>query len=477
MSGIFLKKLLVLLSLAALLAGCALPSGETPAATEASIVPTQAGPAVLNPTAELTSAVETASPATPQSGAPHPAGPLWLANPTEGTLRILDPADNSTAVVIPTGMKPDRVVMGEGSAWALDPTNDVLIQVDPQNYTIRAVVRFPGQDVSALAVGAGAVWVGVTERSSVYVLQPKEDYRPVGGVLRIDPVTGKTTGYAKVGPVLDLAFSGSSLWALIQGQVDTPLERIDPTTLTASAVSLTGTPDWLDADAFSAGSDGLWIYSSGFGRLYHTNFTGQLYATLTLGQRKPLSAGQAALREAFGSVWLAAPWGHVLRIDPATMRISADIPLNAPTNALVENSGALWALSPSTGSAYRIDPQSGAVVSSAGMGSPALPTPILTPTAVHRAYAPCEDSPLSRLKVGMFAVTPTQPALANRLHKEDFKDSDVTGYIQPGQRVAIVEGPFCNDTWVWWRVKVPASGASGWAAEGDASTYWLIPVP
>ena len=54
--------------------------------------------------------------------------------------------------------------------------------------------------------------------------------------------------------------------------------------------------------------------------------------------------------------------------------------------------------------------------------------------------------------------------------------SQVSGYIQPGQHVKILEGPDCTDYWNWWRVTVEESGATGWAAEGNDTETWLFPV-
>lgn len=416
----------------------------------------------------------TAPTVTPQSGPPHPEVALWLANEADGNLLVIDPTDNSVAVMIPTGLKPDRVLAGEGYAWALDPSNSVLIQVDLQTYALVREIRFPQQQVNALAIGAGAVWLGVTERSAPQILHPKEEYFPTGGVLRIDPSNGKMTGYAKSAPITDLSVSTDAVWALARGQVDTPLLRIDPDTLQAQAIRLSGTSDWLLEDAFTVSVNGIWLYSQGFGKIYHAAPDGRLYKQITLGQHKPL--GPAALLEAYGSLWLAAPWGRILRIDPSSGATTAEIEVDSQVIRLLENSGSIWAISPSSANAYRINPTNNTISASASLGSRVQPTPVQLPTAVRRATQPCEDGPLSRLAVGMRAIAPVQPGLPIRLHKETGKDSEITGYIQPGQRVEILEGPQCMDSWVWWLVKNQVNHASGWAAEGDASEYWLIPV-
>jgi len=465
--------------LKAILPVCALLLSACGPQAAAVPVPTPSALPAPSPTSQPTPP-PTPSPAPPSapaalSGPPQVADALWTANPADGSLLLIDPADNSLAVVIPTGRSPSQVAVAAGYAWALDPANGLLIQVDARTYQIVREVAFPAYQLNALAVGAGAVWLGVTERAAPRVLRPKEEDTPAGGVLRIDPASGETAGYAKSAPVTALAASDGTVWALARGPVDTPLLRIDPRSLQVRPLQLSGTADWLLADAFMAGPDGLWLYSEGFGKLYHASLEGRLYREIFLGQHSP--PGQAALLQAFGSVWLAAPWGQLLRIDPASGLVNAEIELPAPATALAAAPGALWAFSPAGAAAYRIDPASSQVSAQTALGSPAAPTPAPSPTAVRRATRPCEDSPLSRLAVGMRAEAPAQPALALRLHKEAAKDSELSGYVQPGQQVLVLEGPQCNENWVWWRVKASQSGANGWAAEGDALEYWLIPVP
>ena len=455
------------------LVGCTVGGPPAPAATP---------PAPATATATLVatatrSPVPTASASptrTPLSGPPQLDQAVWLANPADGNLLVIDPADNTVAVIVPTGQHPDRVVLGEGAAWALDPSSSSLVEVDPRTYLIRRVARFPLYQLNALAVGLGAVWLGVTERSTPYVLEPMEEFTPRGGVLRIDPGSGQVTGYAAAGPVGALSLGLGSLWALLDGPLGTPLARIDPATLAVQALELSGTQDWPFADAFLAGPDGLWLYSAGFGRLYHADPQGRLYEQAELGQHKPL--GGAQLLQALGSLWLATPWGRLLRYDLSSGTLAAEIAIDQPLDGLLESAGAVWALSWQDGTLYRIDPRADRVELRVALGSRLQPSPRATPTPVRRATRPCQEGPYSRLGVGMRAVTLLDPGLPNRLHEEPGQAGKVSGAIQPGQHVKILAGPDCTDYWNWWQVTVEESGETGWAAEGNDTEYWLIPL-
>jgi hypothetical protein len=48
--------------------------------------------------------------------------------------------------------------------------------------------------------------------------------------------------------------------------------------------------------------------------------------------------------------------------------------------------------------------------------------------------------------------------------------------LQPGEQAQIVGGPECDDTHVWWELAPDSTGLTGWAAEGDAESAWLLPI-
>ena len=47
--------------------------------------------------------------------------------------------------------------------------------------------------------------------------------------------------------------------------------------------------------------------------------------------------------------------------------------------------------------------------------------------------------------------------------------------LAEGLRMKIMEGPECNDGWVWWRVETE-NGINGWVAEGDQSIWFIEPI-
>jgi hypothetical protein len=85
----------------------------------------------------------------------------------------------------------------------------------------------------------------------------------------------------------------------------------------------------------------------------------------------------------------------------------------------------------------------------------------------------CPGAPAPRLAVGMQArvIPNTSP--------NNLRDTPVTGavllQIPAGGAFTVVAGPTCGNSMNWWQVNY--NGTVGWTAEGDASGYWLEPVP
>lgn len=113
--------------------------------------------------------------------------------------------------------------------------------------------------------------------------------------------------------------------------------------------------------------------------------------------------------------------------------------------------------------------------------SPTLPpttSPGLTSTPVVKpTWLPCSGGNFSRLYVGDVAYVSLQPPLPNRVRREPNTASEILGMLQPGERMDIIGGPVCSNQWVWWQIRSKVTGLTGWTAEGDSSSYWLVPAP
>lgn len=82
----------------------------------------------------------------------------------------------------------------------------------------------------------------------------------------------------------------------------------------------------------------------------------------------------------------------------------------------------------------------------------------------------------SQLKVGMQAQINMEPPLPNRVRINPSTTANILGFIDPGSRVEILEGPTCEEGWIWWKVRELDTDLEGWTVEGDLNGYWVIPI-
>lgn len=83
----------------------------------------------------------------------------------------------------------------------------------------------------------------------------------------------------------------------------------------------------------------------------------------------------------------------------------------------------------------------------------------------------CPGAPSPRLTVGgQGRVTPGTP---NRMRAEP--GGRYVRDIPAGGTFDVLDGPVCEDGFVWWRVNY--RGTEGWTAEGQGEQYWLEPAP
>lgn len=106
------------------------------------------------------------------------------------------------------------------------------------------------------------------------------------------------------------------------------------------------------------------------------------------------------------------------------------------------------------------------------------PTETIAPSATPSSWDACPGYDYqSQLQVGMQAQIASDPPLPNRVREKPSTTSNITGFIDPGGRVEILEGPACEEGWIWWRVQEVGTDLEGWTAEGDINSYWVVPVP
>ena len=80
-----------------------------------------------------------------------------------------------------------------------------------------------------------------------------------------------------------------------------------------------------------------------------------------------------------------------------------------------------------------------------------------------------------RLQIGKYAFVSTNPPLSNRLRSGPSTSENVNDMLTPGTVMQVLDGPKCSDGLTFWHVKGVQRIFDGWTAEGDGSSYWLLP--
>lgn len=243
---------------------------------------------------------------------------VWVANSGDGTVSQLDSRTFKVVQTVGIAAEATDIATGAGGVWVATGNDDTLVQIDPQTGAVLATLRLPkekGQPTSAVAVavGEGAVWAASG-----------------GRLLKIDPATGtivgglRQTGFGH--GVIDIAVGAGAVWIADQQEV---VVRISPVTATPTG--------------------------------------------------KPVrSVYPGSLAVGYGSVWVAgADYGGshpaVWRIDPQTLQVTQTIPLGksrlpGAVFGLATGDGAVWLTDYDRGTLLRIDPATGAVVSTIRVG-------------------------------------------------------------------------------------------------------------
>ncbi len=424
--------------------------------------------------APATAAPARSASATQTATAEPPISFIWVANPVDQTVLRIDTSSNTITARIPIEGRPETVVYGEGAAWVLDKQHNLVFRIDPATNQVPAWVPLPPGTAETITVGAGFVWVGMTGQVDLVRQVPggEGDVEAPGMVVQIDARTNQITGQFPVQPVSRLVLNQTALWVLSRGTIDTPIQVFDLATRQGMAVPLQNGPTWLLSDALAVDDHDLWLFSAAYGKIYRASPDGHIFSAIDLKESKP--TGYADLLFNASGLWAMTPWGSVLRINPVTNVIEAQIDLHAPLSRLIASPDAIWALSQQMAALFRIDPQSNQIVAQLQTGNSVQPT--IVPTATPRVvlWQPCPDAPTSRLKIGDLAYVTKNPPLPNRVRKEPNRDAEIIGLINPAGSMEILEGPACANGWVWWKVK--NADLNGWTAEGDKETYWLIPL-
>jgi YVTN family beta-propeller protein len=240
-------------------------------------------------------------------------------------IRPPGPAPAGTVVAtIPVQGGPSGVAVGDGAVWVATWGADRsrVVRIDPAANKVVATVAVPGGPAE-LAVGEGAVWVASFSGNSV---------------TRIDPATDKVAATIDVRrQPSDIAVAAGSVW--VASALDDTVSRIDPDS--DQVVATIPIPGQESAFSLAAAGGSIWV-SGNYG----------LYRIDPAGNRvTPVDVCCGEVAAGAGALWMANGMDRtVLRLDPATGRVLASIPVPpaaAPEGPfrIAAGGGAVWVTS------------------------------------------------------------------------------------------------------------------------------------
>jgi hypothetical protein len=121
----------------------------------------------------------------------------------------------------------------------------------------------------------------------------------------------------------------------------------------------------------------------------------------------------------------------------------------------------------------------------------ATPVPTATPSTEYISsggfdpfaapiYYPLTGCSASRLHVGDTAYVAYSGGLVGLYRNKGLGFEPNLRLPDVGSEAEIIDGPFCNEGWIYWEIVIPNSDAadaiSGYMPEGNGSEYFLLPL-
>jgi YVTN family beta-propeller protein len=212
---------------------------------------------------------------------------------------------------------------GGSGRGTLSAAPDSIAVIDPKSNRLVDTVPM-GSTPIEVAVGEGAVWVVNSQD---------------GTLSRIDPGTRKVTRTIGLGtPASDVAVGFGSVW--VANGTACSLTRVDPRTgAPAETLHQLSEQPLVSPAALgvATGEGSLWL-TSGTERVLRIDpATGRTIATI------PVPAGPLAVGVGEGAVWIGSLARRVSRIAPRTNEVTASVPVGDEAEGIAAGVGAVWA--------------------------------------------------------------------------------------------------------------------------------------
>jgi YVTN family beta-propeller protein len=278
---------------------------------------------------------------------------------------VIDPATNRIVAEVQVGIRPGPIAFDRngGSLYVGNLADRNLTRIDARTRTRSGTISLDYRTPTAIAVGAGAVWVlhgargqlsrvdlqfnrattidairttSITQRGGVAV-GPDAVWAAYGdsSLVRVDPDAFRVVdrGFVSGGAPAGIVVGDGSVW--VANSVGATVDRFNPATFEEGALKSTSVGEQPAAIAYGEGA--VWVACQGEDTV--TRIAPATYSTKTIN----VGDGPTAVAVGSGAVWVAnTASGTVSRIDAATYEVVRTIDVGAAPAGIAVGGGFVW---------------------------------------------------------------------------------------------------------------------------------------
>jgi ABC-type transport system substrate-binding protein/DNA-binding SARP family transcriptional activator len=276
------------------------------------------------------------------TGKGHTAG-LAVAQVRANAVVVADVHRHALVAQMATIGRPTAIAVGAGALWVTDASNDRVMKIDPESWRVEDQIPV-GRGPSAIVATRDATWVANTGS---------------GTISEINATSGTVVATVRVGSAPTSITAGAgAIW--VADARDGSLRRIDPRRAAVVATIELAQP----LDDVAVGPGAVWVSSAASGLVIRIDARSNLPVQLITAGNSPTSLAITP-----GAVWAVnAPDSSISRIDADTGSVrKLDV---AEPGELVANGNTLWLARPTRRDVAAIDARTGTIVQTISTGNP-----------------------------------------------------------------------------------------------------------
>jgi YVTN family beta-propeller protein len=268
------------------------------------------------------------------------------------SLAVIDRQRNRLNADLPIGSAPVAVAAGKGTLWVADAGDQTLAQVDPTSKEVVDRVGI-GWIPTQMAFGAGRLWIAsaVGERGVLVEVDPATASVVSTRTVRVGFGRGDDA-FAPPTPSA-IAVASRSVWA---NELHSRLRSVPTAGGPTREIDLGASHS---VDGVAAGEGSIWVASGADDHVLRLDpRSGRVEAEIAIAAAPAARiASPYSIAVGAGAVWVSDTLADaVSRIDPRLNAVTATIKVGKRPTRLAVGRDAVWVLNASDGTVSRIDP-------------------------------------------------------------------------------------------------------------------------